>query len=131
GQAVDADLGQPVEVRVQPGRGGGLVDDGAATALGHLAVHGTGAQQRAVHVHTHELLVVVPVDGDEEVELHAAEDGRVVDQVVDAVELGKRLGRHLLGGVGVGHVDPHGERVAAFALDAVGDLLGTLGVDVG
>ena len=131
GQAVDADLGQPVEVRVQPRRGRRLVDDRAAAALGHLAVHRAGAHQRAVEVHAHELLVVVPVDGDEEVELHAAEDRRVVDQVVDATELGECLGRHLLGGVGIRHVDPHGERVAAFTLDAVGDLLRAFGVDVG
>ena len=38
---------------------------------------------------------------------------------------------HLLGRVGIGHVDPHRERIAAFTLDAVGDLLRTLGVDVG
>ena len=43
----------------------------------------------------------------------------------------ERLRGHLLGRVGIGYVDPHGERVAAFALDAVGDLLGALGVDVG
>ena len=67
----------------------------------------------------------------QEVELHAAEDRGVVDQVVDAAELRKRLRGHLLGGVGVGDVDPHGERVAALALDAVGDLLRALGVDVG
>ena len=38
---------------------------------------------------------------------------------------------HLLGGVGIGNVDPHRERVAALALDAVGHLLRALGVDVG
>ncbi len=67
----------------------------------------------------------------QEVELHAAEDRGVVDQVVDAAELRKRLRGHLLGRVGVGDVDPHGERVAALTLDAVGDLLRALGVDVG
>ena len=51
----------------------------------------------------------------QEVELHAAEDRGVVDQVVDATELGQRLGGHLLGRVGVGDVDAHGERVAALA----------------
>ena len=47
------------------------------------------------------------------------------------LELGQRLRCHLLGGVGVGNVDAHRERVAALALDAVGDLLRALGVDVG
>jgi hypothetical protein len=32
--------------------------------LGHLLVDRTRAQQRAVEVHAHELLVVVPVDGE-------------------------------------------------------------------
>ena len=67
----------------------------------------------------------------EEVELHPAEDRGVVDQVVDAAELGKRLRGHLLGGVGIRDVDAHRQRVAALALDPVGDLLRALGVDVG
>ena len=131
GQAVDADLGQAVEVRVHPRRGRRLVDDRAAAALGHLPVHRAGAHQRAVEVHAHELLVVVPVHGQQQIELHAAEDRGVVHQIVDAAELGQRAVGHGLGRLRVGHVDRHADRRPPIGDDLLGHPLAALGVDIG
>ena len=93
--AVHPGLRQAVVVGVHPRRGRGLVDDRAAAAGSHVLPTRTDAQQRTVHVHAHEAPVVVPVDGQQQVDLHAAEDRGVVDQVVDATELGHRRGGHL------------------------------------
>ena len=90
GEAVDPDLRQPVEAGVQPGGGRRLVHDRAAAAPTDVLVAGPGDDQRAVHVHGHEAAVVLPVDGEERVELHAAVDGGVVDEQVDATEPRRR-----------------------------------------
>ena len=96
-----------------------------------MLVNRTGADQRSVEIHAHEPLVIVPVHGQQHVQLHPAEDGRVVDQEVDAAELGDRAVGHGSGGSRIGDVDRHGERPAAPAGDPGGNLLGAGGVDVG
>ena len=106
GDGVHTGLGQAVEAGVEVGGGRGLVDDGPAAPGLHGRVAGPHAVEGAEHVHRQEPGQVVPVHGEQQVELHAAEDGGVVDQVVDAAEvLDGRLG-HGHRRARVGHVDP-------------------------
>src|SRR5690606_24384150 len=56
-------------------------------------------------VDVHEALVVVPRHGEQQVQLHIAVDGGVVDQVVDATEFGDGEIGQRRGGFGIGDVD--------------------------
>jgi hypothetical protein len=85
----------------------------------------------AIEIHAHELLVVVPVDGQQQVQLHAAEDRRVVDQIVDATELGERAACHRPGRVDVRHIHRHADRRSPVGDDLLGHPLGAFTVDIG
>jgi hypothetical protein len=60
-----------------------------------------------------------------------AEDRSVVDQIVDAAELGQRAIGHRLGRLRIGHVDRHAEGCSAVGDDLLGHPLAARGVDVG
>ena len=98
------------------------------------AMDGTQARVQsrgAVHVHVHEVLVVVPVDVHQPRELHVAEDGCVVHQEVDAAERGDGGLRHRLRRLGRADVGRDEDRLAPgvhdLARDAVARVLGDLG----
>src|SRR5262249_62074608 len=85
-EPVDAVFGDAVVPAGDPRGGRRLIHDRAAAALLHRAVARARAQERALHVHVHEALVVVPVHREQRVELHVAEDRGVVDEEIDAAE---------------------------------------------
>ncbi len=120
GEEVEARLGQAVEAAdAHPRCGGGLVDDRPAPSfvrtlrLAHRTHDRSGAVQRTHQVYRHERVEVVVVDVGQAGQLHVAEDGGVVDQVVDASEgLEGRLG-HGVGAGRVAHVGLHEQRTLA------------------
>src|SRR5699024_10506187 len=71
-QSVHARFRESVETGVEPCRGRTLVHDRPAALLLHVGIHGATDNQRTVHVHVHELAVVLPVHSDQQIELHIA-----------------------------------------------------------
>src|SRR5688572_25091688 len=131
GEPVDAVLGEAIVARAHPRRGRGLVHNRPAAALAHRAVARARTQERSVEVHVHEARVVAPVDLQQRVELHVAEDRGVVDQEVDAAE---RLDRALGHGprrFGRADVDLDEDRLGAALPDLARDAFAVLLLDLG
>src|SRR5271166_1767812 len=131
GERVDTRLGPAVVAGVEVGRGGGLVHDGPAAPGRHRLVAGPGADQRPGEVDREEPLQVVPVDGEQQVELHPTEDGGVVDEQVDPAEGLPGEGGHGAGRGLVGHVDADGGGRATALGDRSSHLDGVVHVQVG
>src|SRR5699024_10400462 len=73
-QPVHSRLGQTVKTGIEPRCGRTLVHDRTATTLLHVRVHRTSDDKRTVHIHVHEPAVVLPIHGNQQVELHVTVD---------------------------------------------------------
>src|SRR5699024_4384585 len=103
-QPVHSRLGQTVKTGIEPRCGRTLVHDRTATTLLHVRVHRTSDDKRTVHIHVHEPAVVLPIHGNQQVELHVTVDRRIVHTQVDATELIRCDSGHGFHGGGIGNV---------------------------
>lgn len=81
-------------------------------------------------VDANEFLVVVQRHGQQQIELHATVDRRIVHQIVDAAESTDGAVDHGFSGILVGHVNGHMNRSTAVGDNLLGYRRGTVGVDV-
>src|SRR5262249_39939812 len=121
-RALRGDVVQVMRAAHEDG-GGGDVDDPPTALLPHLGNDRLAGQPHAADVDGHQFVPLRLADLPEGLHLDSREDGRVVDQDVEAAELAHGRGDHLPTARLVGHVRPREDGLATRGQALLGDRL--------